>query len=311
MTKNESTIAGKRSENRRCRRRTRYRKKSSAHLQQTKELRFRFIEEHRSEFPLEKMCAVLQVSRSGYYRWKTKKPSSQKLRKDAVMERIRYHFTDHNKRYGSPKITRLLHQEGHAVTERTVSVYMREMQLRSIVSKKYRVRTTDSNHSHPIEPNHLNQQFKVIKPNTVWVTDITYIPCREGRLYLASVMDLCTREIVGWHLADHMETSLALGALQAAYEAKRPGKGLLHHSDRGTQYTSNEYREQLKTYRMTSSMSRKGNCYDNACIESWHSILKKELIYCNARFKTKEQAYHALFQYIEFYYNRKRMHGAL
>lgn len=260
---------------------------------------------------MEKMCAVLQVSRSGYYKWKTAKPSQQELRKASVQERIRYHFEDHKKRYGSPKITRLLHNEGHTVTERTVSVYMSEMKLRSVVSKKFRVTTTDSDHDNPIEPNHLNQKFKVLQPNSVWVTDITYIPCREGRLYLASVMDLCTREIIGWRLSNHMETSLVLGALQDAYAAKRPGKGLLHHSDRGSQYTSHEYRNQLSAYNMKSSMSRRGNCYDNACIESWHSILKKELIYCNPRFKTKEQAYHALFQYIEFYYNRKRMHGSL
>jgi putative transposase len=260
---------------------------------------------------LEKMCNTLHVSRSGYYKWRTGETSTQKLRKAAVMERIQYHFTDHKKRYGSPKITRLLHQEGYTVTERTVSVYMRQMKLRSVVSKVYRVQTTDSKHNNPIAPNTLNQAFKVLNPNTVWVTDITYIPCRGGRLYLASVMDLCTREIVGWRLYDHMETSLVLDALQAAYAAKRPSKGLLHHSDRGSQYTSKDYVDQLKRYHMKSSMSRKGNCYDNACIESWHSILKKELIYCNPRFKTQEQAYNAIFQYIEFYYNRKRMHSAL
>ncbi|MEK3834671.1 IS3 family transposase [Paenibacillus sp. FSL R7-0128] len=269
------------------------------------------MKDHRSAFRLEKMCSTLQVSRSGYYKWLNAKVSVQALRKAAVMERIRYHFDDHQKRYGSPKITRLLHQEGYTVTERTVSVYMREMKLRSIVSKPYRVQTTDSKHNNPIAPNTLNQEFKVLKPNTVWVTDITYIPCRGGRLYLASVMDLCTREIVGWRLYNHMETSLVLDALQAAYTAKRPGEGLLHHSDRGSQYTSKEYVDQLKTYHMKSSMSRKGNCYDNACIESWHSILKKELIYCNPRFKNPEQAYDAIFQYIEFYYNRKRMHSSL
>jgi len=270
------------------------------------------MENHRSEFSLEKMCETLQVSRSGYYKWRKEKPNSTyKLRKATIMERIQYHFTDHQKRYGSPKITRLLHLEGITITERTVSVYMRQMKLRSIVSKIYRVQTTDSNHDHPIAPNTLNQKFKILKPNTVWVTDITYIPCRGGRLYLASVMDLCTREIVGWRLYDHMETSLVLDALKDAHKAKQPGKGLLHHSDRGTQYTSHEYRDQLKTYHMESSMSRKGNCYDNACIESWHSILKKELIYCSPRFKNKEQAYTTLFQYIEFYYNRKRMHSAL
>lgn len=269
------------------------------------------MENHRSEFHLEKMCETLQVSRSGYYKWRKNETSMQELRKSQIMKRIQYHFSDHNKRYGSPKITRLLHLEGFKITERTVSVYMRQMKLRSVVSRIYRVQTTDSKHNHPVAPNTLNQQFKTLKPNTVWVTDITYIPCRGGRLYLASVLDLCTREIVGWRLSNHMETSLVLDALKAAYTAKRPGKGLLHHSDRGSQYTSKEYVEQLSAYGMESSMSRRGNCYDNACIESWHSILKKELIYCNPRFKTPEEAYMAIYQYIEFYYNRKRMHGAL
>ncbi|MEK4509298.1 IS3 family transposase [Paenibacillus sp. FSL K6-2524] len=144
----------------------------------------------------------------------------------------------------------------------------------------------------------------------MWVTDITYIPCREGRLYLASVLDLCTREIVGWRLADRMTTELVLEALKDAYAAKKPKEGLIHHSDRGAQYASTEYRELLKSYNMISSMSRKGNCYDNACIESFHSILKKELVYCR-RFRTKQQAKDELFRYIEFFYNRKRIHGAL
>lgn len=258
-----------------------------------------------------KMCNVMGVSRSGYFKWRSAKPSMQELRKRELMKRITYHYHDNIKRYGAPKITLLLHAEGYTVTERTVGLYMRELGLRSCVSKKYKVQTTDSNHDLPIAPNTLNQKFKTEKPNQVWVTDITYIPCREGRLYLASVLDLCTREIVGWRLQDRMTTDLVLGALQDAYEAKKPKKGLLHHSDRGSQYASDEYRKQLKTYGMKASMSRKGNCYDNACIESFHSILKKELIYCNPRFKTKQEAYDELYKYIEFFYNRKRIHGSL
>ncbi|MEK4075425.1 IS3 family transposase [Paenibacillus sp. FSL M7-0656] len=269
------------------------------------------MEDHRSEFSLEKMCRTFQVSRSGYYKWRMDRTSKRQDRKGEVMKRIRYHFYDHQMRCGSPKITYLLHLEGLRISSRTVSIYMRQMNLRSVVMPKYRVQTTDSKHNHPLAPNTLNQQFKTSKPNTVWVTDITYIPCRGGRLYLASVLDLCTREIVGWRLYNHMETSLVMGALEEAYKAKRPAPGLLHHSDRGSQYTSKEYVEQLKSYGMESSMSRRGNCYDNACIESWHSILKKELIYCTPRFKTPEEAYTAIYQYIEFYYNRKRMHGAL
>lgn len=253
---------------------------------------------------------MLNVSRSGYYKWKSAEPSQQELRKVEILERILYHFRDNKGRYGSPKIAHLLSLEGFQLTERTVGVYMKELGLRSCVSRKFRVTTTDSNHEFPTAPNVLNQQFQTEVPNRVWVADITYIPCREGRLYLASILDLCTREIVGWRLADRMTTELVLGALDDAYQAKKPGKGLIHHSDRGSQYASHEYRSRLSSYKMTASMSRRGNCYDNACIESFHSILKKELIY-TTKFRTKEQAYDQIYSYIEFFYNRKRIHGAL
>lgn len=273
-------------------------------------MRFQFIEDHRSAFRMEKMCSVLEVSRSGYYKWRNATPSQQAIQKGELMERITFHFHDTNGRYGSPKITHQLQLEGYHVGERTVGKYMREMGLRSCVSRTFRVQTTDSDHDLPIAPNTLKQQFATATPNTVWVADITYIPCREGRLYLASVLDLCTREIVGWRLQDRMTTDLVLGALQDAYEAKKPEKGLLHHSDRGSQYASIEYRNQLVSYEMEASMSRKGNCYDNACMESFHSLLKKELVYCT-KFKTKQQAYDQIYSYIEFFYNRKRIHSAL
>ncbi len=259
---------------------------------------------------MEKMCEVLEVSRSGYYKWRSAEPSEQELQKIKVMERIKFHFYDSEKRYGSPKITHLLRLEGFTTVERTVSNYMQELGLRSCVSRKFRVITTDSNHDLPIAPNILNQNFATSRPNKVWVADITYIPCREGRLYLASILDLCTKEIVGWRLGDRMTTELVLGALDDAYKAKKPKKGLIHHSDRGSQYASNDYRKKLVTYKMTASMSRKGNCYDNACIESFHSLLKKEMVYCK-KFKTKQQAYEEIFRYIEFFYNRKRIHSAL
>jgi putative transposase len=261
---------------------------------------------------MEKMCSVLEVSRSGYYKWLQEKENENayQKRRRALLARIVWFFYDSGKRYGSPKITKLLKKEGWSISERLVGNLMRENNLRSCVSKKFKVQTTDSNHSNPIAPNVLNQQFTTTAPNKVWVTDITYIPCREGRLYLASVMDLYTRKIVGWRLGDRMTTDLVLAALDMAYEAKKPAKGLLHHSDRGSQYTSEEYRERLRKYKMTASMSRKGNCYDNACIESFHSVLKKEFIYCT-RFRTKEQAQKEVYQYIEFFYNRKRIHGSL
>jgi putative transposase len=252
----------------------------------------------------------MKVSRSGYYKWKTEAPSQNELRKVKLQERIMFHFNDSTGRYGSPKITHLLQLEGHVVIERTVSKYMKEMGLRSCVSKKFKVTTTDSNHDLPIAPNIVNQKFATATPNKVWVADITYIPCRERRLYLASILDLCTREIVGWRLGDRMTTDLVMGALDDAYASKKPKWGLIHHSDRGSQYASVDYRNKLVENKMIASMSRKGNCYDNACIESFHSILKKELVYCT-KFKTKQQAYDEIYQYIEFFYNRKRIHSAL
>jgi putative transposase len=256
------------------------------------------------------MCNVLDISRSGYYKWRTAEPSKQALRKAELLTRITFHFYDSKERYGSPKITYMLQLEGHTVVERTVSNYMHQLGLRSCVSRKFKVTTTDSNHDLPIAPNVLNQKFSIAQPGKVWVADITYIPCREGRMYLASILDLCTREIVGWRLGDRMTTDLVLGALDDAFVAKKPKRGLIHHSDRGSQYASADYRKQVVKYKMIASMSRKGNCYDNACIESFHSILKKELIYCT-RFKTKQQAYDEIFQYIEFFYNRKRIHSSL
>jgi transposase InsO family protein len=261
---------------------------------------------------MEKMCQTLKVSRSGYYKWLLGKAvvNSYQKRRSALLARITFLFYDHFSRYGSPKITKILKREGWTVSERLVGKLMKENSLRSCVSKKFRVNTTDSNHTSPIAPNVLNQNFQTTAPNKVWVTDITYIPCREGRLYLASVLDLYTRKIVGWKLSDRMTTDLVLAALDQAYVAQQPPEGLVHHSDRGTQYASEEYRERLETYKMVASMSRKGNCYDNACIESFHSVLKKEFIYCT-KFWTKAQAQQDMFEYIELFYNRKRIHGSL
>lgn len=261
---------------------------------------------------MEKMCEILCVSRSGYYKWVQTKvdENSYQQRRKALFARIIWFFLDSKCRYGSPKITKLLQREGWVVSERLVGILMSENGLRSCVSKKFRVNTTDSNHTLPIAPNVLNQNFHTTAPNKVWVTDITYIPCRAGRMYLASVLDLFTRKIVGWKLADRMTAELVLDALDQAYASQQPPKGLIHHSDRGSQYASETYREQLEKYHMKASMSRKGNCYDNACIESFHSVLKKEFIYCT-KFHTKAQAQQEIFEYIELFYNRKRIHGSL
>ncbi len=186
---------------------------------------------------------------------------------------------------------------------------MKAMGLKSIVARKYKA-TTNANHSLPVHDNTLNQDFNVSAPNKVWVTDITYIATREGWLYLASVMDLFSRKIVGWSLGSRMTRELVIDALDQAYERRKPEPGLIHHSDRGSQYASTDYQEKLKQYKMIGSMSRKGNCYDNACIESFHSTLKKELVY-QTTFHTRAQAIEALNSYIAFDYNRLRLHSSL
>lgn len=254
---------------------------------------------------------MLRVSRSGYYKWCTSVTREQHQRKEKLIKRITWYFYDSDKCYGSPRIHRELLKEGWVVSERTVGLIMRKEGLRSCMSRKFRVTTTDSNHELPIAPNELQQDFSATKPNEKWVADITYIPCRQGKLYLASILDLYTKQVVGWKLSDHMTKDLVLDALKQAYVTKKPGKGLIHHSDRGSQYASKEYRKQLQKYGMKASMSRRGNCYDNACMEAFHSILKRELIYSSPKFKTKQEAYEKLYRYLEFFYNRKRSNSTL
>jgi putative transposase len=257
------------------------------------------------------MCEVLKVSTSGYYKWLKQRntPSAHQIQRRRLMKRIQHFYYHFKRRAGSPTITSALHQEGWRVSSRTVSNLMKEMGLRSITVRKYKA-TTNSKHSMPVHENLLNQQFKVSAPNKVWVTDITYIGTGEGWLYLASVMDLYSRKIVGWSVGPRMTRELVLDALDQAYERRQPEPGLIHHSDRGSQYASEEYRERLKKYGMVGSMSRKGNCYDNACIESFHSTMKKELVY-QTKFRTRKQAERELYIYIELDYNRLRYHSAL
>ena len=186
---------------------------------------------------------------------------------------------------------------------------MKELGLKSRTVKKYKA-TTNSKHSLPIAANVLNRQFRPDAPNRAWVTDITYVATEEGWLYLASVMDLYSRKIIGFQMGDRMTKELVIQALDRAYHQQQPGDNVLHHSDRGSQYASHEYQARLKTYKMEGSMSRKGNCYDNACIESFHSVIKKELIYLE-KFKTREQARKRIFEYITCFYNAQRIHSTI
>lgn len=256
------------------------------------------------------MCKVLKVARSGYYKWLKAVPSQRKKHRAKLAERIQYHYDDNRGLYGSPKIVHLLRREGYKVSEKTVGRIMRERGLKSRTVRKFRVQTTDSNHTMPVAENVLNQQFHTTAPNQVWVSDITYIRTREGMLYLASVMDLFSRRIVGWALEPRMTVDLVNKALDSAYKANRPAPGLIHHSDRGSQYASREYQTKLESYGMRCSMSRKGNCYDNACIESYHSLLKRELVYLT-RFGSRSEARKEIYWYLEFFYNRKRIHSYL
>lgn len=255
------------------------------------------------------MCKVLGVSKSGYFKWLNRPKSDRQKQHEKLSQKILQTHLEYKQRYGSVKIAKTLNRRGVKVSERTVSRIMTKNQWKSCTVKKYKA-TTNSKHQHPVSENVLDRQFKASKPNQFWVTDITYIPTNEGWLYLASVMDLYSRKIVGWAMDKTMTKELVIAALKMAYKRQKPGKGVIHHSDRGVQYASNEYQKLLKNYNMIGSMSRKGNCYDNACIESFHGILKRELVY-QTRYKTREDAKKSLFEYIEFFYNSKRIHSTL
>jgi len=255
------------------------------------------------------MCQVLQVSRSGYYAWARRSPSPRATRQHQRMERIRAVYAAAAGRYGSPKIAAVLRREGDCVSVKTVAQLMRQAGLRARVARRYKA-TTNSRHDFPVAENVLNRQFTTPQPHAVWMADITYVPTDEGWLYLATLEDLATRQIVGWACDSRMTQALTLTALDRAVARHRPPAGVLHHSDRGSQYAAAAYQARLARYGMTTSMSRKGNCWDNACIESWHSLIKKELVYLD-HFRTRTEARLAIFEYIEIWYNRQRLHSAL
>ena len=255
------------------------------------------------------MCQVLQVSRSGYYAWAQRPPSAGTGRRRARLARIQAVYAEVGGRYGSPKITAVLRREGDRVGVKTVAQLMAQVGLRARVARRYKA-TTYSGHGLPVADNVLARQFMAMQPHATWMADITYVPTDEGWLYLASLEDLATRQIVGWAADARMTQDLVLTALDRAVTRHRPPAGVLHHSDRGSQYAAYAYQARLARYGMTASMSRKGNCWDNACIESWHSLLKKELVYLS-HFRTRAEARTALFEYIEVFYNRQRLHSAL
>jgi len=261
-------------------------------------------------WPVYLQCKVLGVSSSGYYAWLKRPPSKRAVANQNLLNDIqRIHWNSH-KRYGSPRVLAALRSEGKNIGKSRIEKLMRDNDLRALSKKRVRISTTDSKHNLPVAPNLVDRNFSAISPNDKWLADITYIPTGEGWLFLAAILDLCSRKIVGWAMRDHMRTKLPLAALMMAIQRQRPQPGLIHHSDRGSQYASHDYSDALAKAGMVQSMSRKGNCWDNAPMESFFHTLKTELVH-HRNYATREDAKRDLFLYIEGFYNHQRIHSAL
>jgi transposase InsO family protein len=272
---------------------------------------FRRINEHLArDFPVHPCCAALGVSTSGYYAWLKDPVGKRGTRRQELARQITAIHEKSRRVYGSPRIHKALVSMGVKADRKTVAKIMRDRRIRSRVARRRRVSTTDSDHAFTPAPNVLDRRFAAGELNSVWLCDITYIPTAEGFVYLAGVMDLCSRRIVGWSMAEHLRVELVRDALAMATTRRNPPPGLIHHSDRGVQYCCGAYREQLKAWGMIPSMSRTGDCYDNAPAESFWATLKNELMGGRA-FATRAQARAAIFEYIEVFYNRERIHSSL
>ena len=256
------------------------------------------------------MCDILEVSRSGFYAWRHRSPSQRQERQQQLIKQIQAAHQQSRGIYGSPRIFRHLQDQGVQACENTVAKLMKKQGICSRTRRRFVVHTTDSNHPHPIAANELEQDFSAARINECWCADITYVPTDEGWLYLAAVIDVCSRKIVGWSMADHLRADLCIQALEMALKRRSVDARLVHHSDRGCQYACGQYQALLKERCIACSMSRRGNCYDNALIESFFGTLKQELIH-HERYKTREQAKASIFEYIEVFYNRKRKHSSL
>jgi putative transposase len=274
-------------------------------------MKFGFIKEHLSaKFSMDVVCDVLEVSRSGYYAWLNRPQSKRSRRRQELAWKIQTVYQENRRVYGSPRVFEALRARGERVCENTVADIMKEREIRAKTKKKFVPVTTDSRHDQPVADNILNREFTSEMPNQKWAVDITYIPTGEGWLYLAGVVDLCSRKIVGWSMAEHMWTDLVSDALKMAIARRCPGEGLLHHSDRGVQYASEDYMHLLQSHGIKASMSGKGNCWDNAAMESFWATLKTELVH-HEDYATHEQARASIFEYIEVFYNRKRLHSSI
>ena len=272
-------------------------------------MKYAFIKENACFFSIDALCEVLSVSRSGYYDWQDRPISHRETSNAELLSQIKQVHTESRNIYGYRKVYNALHSKGVACSENRIGRIMKKHNIFSKTKRKFKV-TTNSRHNLPISSNILNREFTVAKPNTHWVGDISYIWTQEGWLYLATVIDLYSRAIVGWSLQGRMTSKLVEDALFMAITNRNPSSSLLFHSDRGSQYASDSFKKILSKYDITSSMSRKGNCWDNAVAESFFRIIKTELIYhCN--YQTREEASQDIFEYIEVFYNRKRLHSSI
>jgi putative transposase len=268
------------------------------------------IEQLAKEYPIQELCQVLEVARSGYYRWLKRPVTARDQANRQLAQQIQAIFQAKQGNYGSPRITAELRQAGQKCNHKRVERLMRQNGLKGRMAKQRKVRTTHSDHSEPIAPNLLRQRPAPQKPDEVWVADITYVPTTEGWLFLAAVMDLYSRQILGWSLWQSLEAGGPLQALSRALANRRPPPGVIHHSDQGIQYACHAYRQLMHRHGLIASMSRRGNCYDNAAMESFWSTLKREALEQSAQW-SKNQVRRVLFEYIESIYNRSRLHSSL
>jgi putative transposase len=272
-------------------------------------MRFAFIAAEKASFPIAAMCRLLDVTRQGYYAYVTRPPSPRVEDERRLGEAVREAFVASGETYGSPRVLREVRKAGWRVGKRRVERALRGMGLTPPAPRRH-VRTTVQEPTHPVAPNELARDFTATRPNERWVTDITYVWTQEGWAYVATILDLFSRAVIGWAVDSTLSTSLPLLALSRAVQRRRPAAGLLHHSDRGCQYTSTAYRDALANLGVTVSMSRTGNCWDNAVAESFFATLKSELIH-RRPWRSRNELRSALFEYIEVFYNRRRMHSSL
>lgn len=272
-------------------------------------MRFRFIAAEKAVFPVRFLCRTLQVSRAGFYAWQARPPAPRRLADDRLGLEIAAIHAEHRQRYGSPRIHAELVERGCRTSRKRVARLMRVRGLAARRRRRFRI-TTQSRHPFPVAPNVLARQFARTEPDQAWVTDITYIPTGEGWFYLAVILDLCSRLAVGWAMNARITDDLTLDALGMALARRRPPRGLVHHSDRGSQYASGDYQQVLAQHGIVSSMSRRGDCWDNAVAESFFATLKVELVH-GAAWATRAAARTDLVDYIELFYNGRRRHSAL